>query len=111
MVAVSRLGHAERSEIMVDLNTRYKRSTSIVHRQIGSEAILVPIRGAAADLESIYTLNEVAQRVWQLLDGQKTIAQLCEAIVAEFEVEPAVARKDVLEFLEELTTLKAIEVA
>jgi len=95
---------------MIALDTRCKRSDSIVHRQIGSEAILVPIRGDAADLESIYTLNEVGQRVWQLLDGRKTVAQLCEAIVAEFEVEAAVARKDVMEFLEELIVLKAVEV-
>lgn len=95
---------------MIALDTRCKRSDSIVHRQIGTEAILVPIRGDAADLESIYTLNEVGQRVWHLLDGRRTVAQLCATIVTEFEVDAEAARKDVVDFLEELIALKAVEI-
>lgn len=95
---------------MIDLTTRCKRSDSIVHRQIGQEVILVPIRGNVAELEYIYTLNEVGQRIWSLLDGHKTVGEVCEVIVAEFEVEPEVARKDVVGFLEELIALKAVEV-
>ena len=95
---------------MISLNTRCRRSDSIVHRRIGEEAILVPIRGNVADLECIYTLNEVGQRVWHLLDGEKTVEQVCEAVVAEFEVDAEVARGDVVGFLEELVALKAVEV-
>jgi hypothetical protein len=96
--------------VAIDLSTRCRRSESIVYRQIGTEAVLVPIRGNAADLESIYTLNEVGHRIWDLLDGNKTVAQLCAAVAAEFEVEPTQARKDVVEFLGELLALKVVEV-
>ena len=95
---------------MITPDTRCKRSDTIVHRQIGSEAILVPIRGDAVDLESIYTLNEVGRRIWHLLDGRRTVAQLCGAIMAEFEVDADAAQRDVQDFLEELIALKAVEV-
>ena len=94
---------------MIALDTRCKRSDSIVHRRIGTEAVLVPIRGDVADLESIYTLNGVGQRVWELLDGEKTVAAIREAIVQEFDVDADTAGKDLLEFLKELLAVKAIE--
>jgi hypothetical protein len=96
---------------LVQMNARYRRSESVVHRKIGTEAVLVPIRGKVADLDSIYTLNEVGQRIWNLLDGNRTVEQLCEAIAAEYDVTPDQARKDALRFLNELVSIKAAELA
>ncbi len=94
---------------MIALKARLKRSDSIVYRQIGTETILVPIRGSAEELKNIYTLNEVGRRIWQLLDGQKTVGAICKDIVAEFEVGDDVAQKDVRDFLEEMLALKTVE--
>ena len=53
------------------LNTVYKKSDSIVSRRIADEFILVSIRQNVGDLESIYTLNETAARIWELIDGKR----------------------------------------
>ena len=44
-------------------------------RQIAGEYILVPIRQSAGEVESIYTLNEVGTRIWELLDGQRSLLE------------------------------------
>jgi hypothetical protein len=71
---------------VVHLGACYQRDPSIVARDIAGEMILVPIRNNVGDLEHIYTLNETASTVWHLLDGQRPLAEVCDAVVAEYEV-------------------------
>ena len=90
------------------LNKVYKKSDTVVYRKIADEFILVPIRQTVGDLESIYTLNEVAARIWELIDGKKKVREIKEKIVEEFRVTPEEAEKDLLEHLQQLEGIKAI---
>jgi CTP synthase (UTP-ammonia lyase) len=90
------------------LNKVYKKSDTVVYRKIADEFILVPIRQTVGDLESIYTLNEVAARIWELIDGKKKVGEIKEKIVEEFRVTPEEAEKDLLEHLQQLEGIKAI---
>ena len=81
----------------------------MVSREIAGEVILVPIRQNVGDLESIYTLNETAARAWSLIDGQHTVMDIQEAIVAEFEVEDNEAQQDLIELIENLESISAVE--
>ena len=49
---------------MTSLSCIYSKSESVVFREIGEECILVPIRQGVGDLDSIYTLNRTAARIW-----------------------------------------------
>ena len=80
----------------------------MVFRKIGDELILVPIRQNAGDLDSIYTLNETAAYVWDLIDGQTTVGEIKEKILEEFDVTSEDAERDLQEHLLQLMTLKAI---
>ena len=82
----------------------------MVSREIAGEAILVPIRQNVGDLESIYTLNETAARAWELMDGQNTLGDIRDVIVAEFEVEEEQAEEDLIELMSDLESIDAIEV-
>lgn len=93
------------------LQRRYARDSDFVFRQIADEIILLPIRKNLGDLESIYTLNEVAARVWELLDGRRTLEEVRNLIVAEFEVTPEVVEADLEEFLRHLEEIGAVVVA
>jgi hypothetical protein len=86
----------------------YKKTDSIVSRKIADELILVPIRQNVGDLESIYTLNETAARIWELIDGKTTVREIRERIVEEFEVTSEEAEKDLVEHLQQLQGIKAI---
>lgn len=84
------------------------KSPSVVARKIGSELILVPIRQKAGEIESIYTLNEVAGRVWELIDGRANVQDLVRSVVAEFDVTPDEAEHDIRVLLGQLLETGAI---
>lgn len=86
----------------------YKKSDSIVFRKIADEYILVPIRQNVGDLESIYTLNEVAARIWELIDEKKKVKEIKNKIVEEFEVTPQKAEKDLANLFKQLLAMGAI---
>jgi len=90
------------------LDKVYEKSDSIVSRKIADEFILVPIRQDVGDLGSIYTLNEVGARIWELIDGKTKVREIKDTIVEEFEVTPEEAEKDLLEHLQQLEKIKAI---
>lgn len=86
----------------------YKKSDSIVSRKIADEFILVPIRQNVGDLESIYTLNDTAARIWELIDGETKVREIKEKIVEEFDVTSEEAEKDIIEHLRQLAGIKAV---
>lgn len=44
-------------------------------------------------------VSEVAERIVELADGRRTVADIVAALCDEFEVEPAVCREDTVSFL------------
>ncbi len=89
---------------------RFAKDPSIVSRNIAGEQILVPIRQKAGEIESIFTLNEVASRIWELLDGEKQVEEIKNAILEEFKVSPKEAEEDLLKFLQQLEEAGAVRI-
>lgn len=87
----------------------YRKREDVVSRRVGDEVVIVPIRNNVGDLDSVYTLNEVAARVWSLLDGRHDSESVIEVICREFEVAPDVATSDVGELFASLEEAKLIE--
>ncbi len=93
---------------MDNLEIRYGKHPAIVSREIAGEVILVPIRQNVGDLESIYTLNETAACVWSLIDGQRSVRDLRDALVNEFQVSVEEAQRDLFDLLARLESIGAI---
>ena len=87
------------------MDARYARANDCVTRRIGGETVVVPVKGHVADLESIYTLNDVGTVLWDALGGGATLAELASAVCEAYEVGDAEARADTLAFLEDLERL------
>jgi hypothetical protein len=81
---------------------RYRKSSSIVSTQVGEGVILVPIRQRAGDLDDVYTLNETAARIWELIDGQRSLSEIRDLLVEEFDVGEDEAKQDVADLIAEL---------
>lgn len=93
---------------MTDLTSIFNHDPSMVARNIAGEVILVPIRSNVGDLDSIYTLNETAAFVWEHLDGARSLAEIVEALTAEYDVDAGQAEQDVLELIAQLEAVQAI---
>ena len=88
--------------------TIYQRDASIVTRLIAGEMILVPIRKHVGDMDHIYTLNETASRIWELIDGQRSLAEICQQMESEFEIDSSQAESDLNELVQSLLEIGAI---
>jgi len=97
--------------ICLSEDVRYQRTEEFVARAIAGETVLVPIRRQIGNLESIYTLNEVATFIWERLAEPFTVAEIALALEDTFTGDPAEMRRDLGEFLAELLNLGAIRPA
>lgn len=91
------------------LSQRYHKDPALIFRRIGGESLLVPIFNNAANLDSIYVLNEVGSRIWELIDGEKPVKEIRDIIVQEFEVTPQEAENDLLGFLQQLLAIGGLK--
>jgi hypothetical protein len=80
----------------------YVKESDLVTRKIAGETIVVPIKKDIADMESIYTFNELGSRIWHLMDQRTNINQIVDVICSEYDVNREEAERDVMDFLEEL---------
>lgn len=87
---------------------RYEKDPSVVYREIAGEAILVPIRRNLVDMQSIYTLDNVGADIWKLIDGERTLADIKEALLDEYDVEASALSQDLDEFIDQLVAVGAI---
>jgi hypothetical protein len=76
---------------------------SLVTRDLAGEKVIVPVRGKVGDLSCIYTLNAVANEIWGLLDGKRTIAEIISELGKEYEVEENTLVADVMRVLDEMS--------
>ncbi len=74
-----------------------RRTPSVASRALDGEAVLVhPEQG------KVTVLNGVGARVWELIDGQHTIAEMARVIADEYEVSLIKAETDTLAFCRDL---------
>ena len=57
-----------------------------------------------------YSLNDVGTRIWDLVQEPKTVLELRDAIVCEYDVDPERCGQDVLEVLKNMESEGLIEV-
>ena len=76
-----------------------------VSSDLGGEAVILNLKSGV-----YYSLNEVGVSIWNLIQQPKTVDEIRNAILAEYEVEPEQCDHDLLKLLQELVTVGLIEV-
>jgi hypothetical protein len=87
---------------------RFRRSDDVVERRIRGEHLLVPVAGSLEQLDSIYTLNPTAGRIWELAGEGLDEGEVLNRVKMEFEVDEDAARRDITRVLDELTAIGAL---
>lgn len=94
---------------MADLSDTPRRSPNALLRVIAGERIIVPISGHLAQMDHVFALNEVGQFVWDRLDGESTIGDIAQAMVAEYDVGEGDAAVDAASFVNALEDHDLVE--
>jgi coenzyme PQQ synthesis protein D (PqqD) len=69
----------------------------VLSRTLDGEAVLLDLASGR-----YFGLNEVGTRVWELLGAGKSVAEIREALLGEFDVPADVLERDVSELLDAL---------
>lgn len=77
-------------------------TSGIARRRVAGETILVPVSGDLARLQEIYVLDEVADHIWQRLDGRTPVGAIVDSLTDTFDVERDTAHRDLMAFVEAL---------
>jgi len=93
------------NKINMDLLKIYNKKSLFATKNVGNELILVPVKNSVANMNELFTLNEVGSFVWKNINAQNTIEDITNAVAQEFEVDYQTAKNDVLEFIEHLNII------
>lgn len=94
---------------MVKTGKALRKNKNMVTRVIEEETILLPVYADSKDINSIYTLNESASKLWSLINGKRSSEDLKAYLVKNFDVSVEEADRKLAVFLKELRSIKAIE--
>lgn len=84
------------------LKKTFRKNESVVSRTIADEKLLVPVRGDLADMQRIFSLNPVAEHIWEHLDGKQNLEDIRDTVLDSFDVGKDQVEADMSEFIEEL---------
>lgn len=87
----------------MNLTEKVITPTHVMARQVDDETVILDLEGGA-----YFGLDAIGTRVWQLLNAGKTLAEVCDVMVGEFEVERADLERDVLALVSELDSNQLI---
>lgn len=91
----------------MDWLTKYPRKCEdAASRIVEHEAVIVDSGEGLARV-----LNETATRIWELSDGEKTVAEIAGIISLEFDVSSEQAQDDAVVFFKELEGRKMVVIS
>ncbi|MBI2376031.1 MAG: lasso peptide biosynthesis PqqD family chaperone [Deltaproteobacteria bacterium] len=89
----------------LDLNTVVKQGTNSVAADLGGELALL-----STEKGHYYSLDPVGSQIWNLIAEPRSVADVCDRLVARYAVSRADCERDVLAFLEDLTRERLAEI-
>jgi hypothetical protein len=92
--------------IEINLNSTITRNEDLLSGLVDDEAIIMSIESG-----SYHLINETGRRVWELLEQPKTVAEICDILIEEFDVDLETCQKGVLQYLEALQTRQVVLVS
>ena len=79
-----------------------KRKDGFILQTIGADTFAVAVTPAAATVGSMVKLNPTAAYLFELLEKEHTEAECVDAILARYDIDRAIAERDVRLFLTRL---------
>jgi sulfur transfer complex TusBCD TusB component (DsrH family) len=80
-------------------------ANDVLATEFGDEVVILNLRDGV-----YYGLEDVGTRIWQLLQQPVSVLAIREALVAEFDVEPARCERDIRLLLTDLAARGLVEI-
>jgi hypothetical protein len=81
-------------------------SPHVVSRAVGDETVIL-------DLESgtYFGIDPIGARMWQMMEAGKTLAEICDVIIDEYDVSREILEQDATCLASELAAKRLISIA
>ncbi|MBR3934250.1 MAG: PqqD family protein [Clostridia bacterium] len=79
-----------------------KISEGFILKEIAGSYVVVPVGQNLVDFSSMITTNETGAFLWEKLQNDTTVDELCEAVMAEYQ---GVSREDAVSDIEEFINI------
>lgn len=84
------------------------RSPDFLLREVAGSKVAVPVGAAARKFPGILNLNETGCYLWELLEQERTLDELVDAVTQRYEVTRQQAREDTEEFIKRMRAVEAV---
>ncbi len=85
-----------------------KIKKDLIKREIAGDTLLVPVGKTVYESNGLFILNELGAYLWDLLPEAESEAELCAAVLEEYEVTAEEAANDIAEFVARLRELEIL---
>ena len=75
----------------MELTDKFTISPEAIARQVGDETVILDLAG-----EAYFGLDRVGTRIWQLMDEGKTVSEICDALIEQYDVSRDQLEQDTL---------------
>jgi hypothetical protein len=89
----------------LDPASRVARADGLLHTELEGQTVLLNV-----DTGTYHGLDEVATRIWEILQAPTTLSVLVDQLATEFEVERPQCLADVSRFVEKMSEAKLLVV-
>jgi len=92
------------------IHQHLEKNPLLAWRVIDGVAVLVPVKQSGPEIRRLYRLKDpVSLRIWELLDGRRTVQEIHQVLCQEFDTEAQKAKRDLLKFLKHLKSIGAVQ--
>jgi hypothetical protein len=77
----------------------------VMARQVGEDTVILDLAGG-----TYYGLDPVGARIWQMMGEGKSLEEICDTLLVEYDVTREVLLRDVLELTDKLHSQKLISI-
>ena len=88
------------------LSDKIKVKDEVLARAVGDETVMLDLAKGA-----YFGLDPVGARIWQLLVAGRTLAQICDVMMDEYDVPRETLERDVLKLVDQLAAHALIDPA
>ena len=93
----------------MNLDTVFQKKGEVILRRIAGETLLIPIRNQLAEMQKIFSMNSIAEFIWNQLDGKQNLSHIRDRVLLNFAVSEETAASDIKEYICQLREANIIE--
>ncbi len=86
----------------------YEKTKPAVVREVDGEQVLVEMDESGKEMLRVHLVNEVGARIFELINGSRSLQDLSREICREFDGDPDHIESDVKTFISELCSMGQI---